>query len=107
MRYVTASSAYLGKREGAIDFDTTHYRSKDPLTPRLYVDILEEIEQMAVFKHGGLPRCGRIGTLFLLECTFEGAINKYKNSKEFLRVNEAYDSKGSSLVIGVTKKLAV
>ncbi|XP_056693713.1 probable L-gulonolactone oxidase 6 [Spinacia oleracea] len=89
MRYVKASTAYLGKEEDGIDFDITYYRSKDPLTPRLFEDIYEEVEQMGMFKYGGLPHWGKNRNL-----AFESVIQKYKNGEEFVRVKEKFDLQG-------------
>ncbi|KAI8572906.1 hypothetical protein RHMOL_Rhmol01G0237300 [Rhododendron molle] len=55
------------------------------MSPRLYEDILEEVEQIGVFKYGGLHNWGK-------DRNVEGVIKDHENAKEFLKVKEMYDS---------------
>ncbi|XP_010676589.2 LOW QUALITY PROTEIN: probable L-gulonolactone oxidase 4 [Beta vulgaris subsp. vulgaris] len=86
MRYVKASSAYLGKDEDGIQFDIVHYRAREASGHRLHSDIYDEIEQITAFKYGGMPHWGKNRNV-----AFEGVINKYKDGGKFLRVKERYD----------------
>lgn len=108
IRYLQPSLAFLGTEFPGVEFEFTYYRSKDPLVPRMYEDYMEEIEQMGLFKYGGLPHWGKNRNV-----AFIGAIEKYSDAAKFLEVKERFDPLGlfssewTDMILGLSGDISI
>ncbi|CAN6451869.1 unnamed protein product [Victoria cruziana] len=90
MRFGTASTAYLGKTTDVMVLEMTYYRDEDPGQPRLHEDVLEELEQIALFKYGGLPHWGKNRNI-----AFLGTREKlHGRIEKFVEVMKRFDPMG-------------
>ncbi|CAM0902411.1 unnamed protein product [Alopecurus aequalis] len=89
LRYIKASSAYLGKSEDSLDFDVSYYRSRTKDEPRAHSDVFDELEQMALRKYGALPHWGKNRNF-----AFDGVSARYPMVGKFLEVKRRYDPEG-------------
>ncbi|KAI3691156.1 hypothetical protein L2E82_49375 [Cichorium intybus] len=55
IRFIKASTAYLGQSTDSVVVDFNYYRADSATTPRLNQDVMEEVEQMAFLKYGARP----------------------------------------------------
>eukprot|EP01018_Ginkgo_biloba_P002313 Gb_31381 [translate_table: standard] len=89
IRFVKASTAYLGQPDDSVAIDFNYYRADNASTPRLNQDVWEEVEQMAFFKHGARPHWAKNRNL-----AFLAANAKYPNLHLFLQAKKKYDPEG-------------
>lgn len=86
IRFIKASTAYLGQSEDSVVVDFNYYRADDPTTPRLNQDVWEEVEQMAFFKYRAKPHWAKNRNL-----AFLGVQQKYPNFGKFLAAKKQLD----------------
>lgn len=89
LRFVKASSAFLGEQEDSVNIDITYYRPREEGRTRLLEDVIEEVEQMAAFKYAGRPHWGKNRPV-----AFSRVWEKYPNLNRFLAVKDQFDPDG-------------
>lgn len=86
IRFIKASSAYLGQPEDSVVVDFNYYRGNDPSNPRLNQDVWEEVEQLAFFKHGAKPHWAKNRNI-----AFLGVNQKYPKFNMFIAAKKQMD----------------
>ncbi|XP_031499726.1 L-gulonolactone oxidase 2-like isoform X1 [Nymphaea colorata] len=106
MRFITASTAYLGQTTDVVDLEITYYRDHDPSQPRLHEDVLEELEQIVLFKYGGMPHWGKNRNIAFLGTKerFQGRIEKFVEVMKKFDPKGLFSSEWSDSVLGLQEK---
>lgn len=90
-RVVKKADTYLGiAKEDTVMVDFAWSRGNDGTTPRLDIDVFQELEQIVFDKHGARPYWERNHN-----CVSEGASKKYPNLPKFLDTKNRFEPLGS------------
>lgn len=88
-RYVKSSTAYLGKTEDSVNLDITYHRSQVQGTPGVHADVIDELQQMALYKYGAQSHWGKNRNY-----AFNDTMGRYPKLREFLDVKAKFDPDG-------------
>ncbi|KAK3121333.1 hypothetical protein QOZ80_8BG0650910 [Eleusine coracana subsp. coracana] len=88
-RYIKGSTAYLGKTHDSVEFDLIYYRSREPGRPIMHADLIDEIEQITLYKNAGLPHWGKNQNYI-----FNDTVGRFSRLREFLDVKARFDPDG-------------
>ncbi|KAJ0877856.1 putative oxidoreductase [Helianthus annuus] len=86
IRFIKASTAYLGQPVDSVVVDFNYYRADSAMTPRLNQDVVEEVEQMAFVKYGARPHWGKNRKV-----AFSKVAEKYKSLNKFVAAKKKMD----------------
>nr|XP_043639351.1 L-gulonolactone oxidase 3 [Erigeron canadensis] len=79
IRFIKASTAYLGQPVDSVVIDFNYYRADSAMTPRLNQDLMEEMEQMAFLKYEARPHWAKNRKV-----AFTKVEKKYKYFNKFM-----------------------
>lgn len=103
MRFLKASTAYLGEKTDAVVFEMVYYRSKEPNEPRFNEHIYEEIEQMLLKKYGGKPHWGKNRNLAFNDMASRtNSLVKFLATKKKLDPLGLFSSEWSDSILGIS-----
>ncbi|KAL8256274.1 hypothetical protein R6Q59_031341 [Mikania micrantha] len=86
IRFIKASTAYLGQPVDSVVVDFNYYRADSAMTPRLNQNVMEEVEQMAFFKYDARPHWAKNRKI-----AFSNVGRKYKNFNKFVATKMKID----------------
>ncbi|KAI3825475.1 hypothetical protein L1987_06965 [Smallanthus sonchifolius] len=86
IRFIKASTAYLGQPVDSVVVDFNYYRADSAMTPRLNQDVMEEVEQMAFLKYGARPHWAKNRKI-----AFWKVDKKYKKFSNFVAAKMKMD----------------